>query len=105
MHARVVVASFYGARVAPVALGDAFHRRRLQLVSSQVSALPPSHAARWDHARRFALACTLLDDARLDALVETARFDEAAAVYRRLDNAPAASLQTTFLYEASDETE
>src|SRR6185369_5043622 len=36
----VVVASFYGARVAPVALGSEFHRRRLTLRSSQVSRLP-----------------------------------------------------------------
>ena len=53
--ARVVVASFYGRRRHPVDLGDAFHRKRLALVASQVSAIPPALAGRWDYARRFAL--------------------------------------------------
>src|SRR6478609_5858004 len=74
----ITVASFYGARVAPVALGSAFHRRRLTLRSSQVSRLPPGRAPRWSFERRFWLVCELLKDRALDALLEAPiPFDDA----------------------------
>lgn len=72
MEARVVEASWYGAREVPVALGGAFHSRRLQLVSSQVGQLPPARRARWSHARRMDSALALLADPCLDALVASA---------------------------------
>lgn len=98
-EARIVVASFYGARLAPVPLGDAFHRRRLSLVSSQVSRLPPDRAPRWDHARRFELVLALLQDARLDAMIDPPRpFERAAEVYAELDARPGDGLHTTFAY-------
>ncbi|MCE3250852.1 MAG: dehydrogenase [Geminicoccaceae bacterium] len=51
-EARVVELSWYGDRPVPLALGEAFHSRRLQLVASQVGALAPAQRARWDHRRR-----------------------------------------------------
>jgi hypothetical protein len=94
------VASFYGARVAPVALGADFHRRRLRLLSSQVSSLPASRAARWTTARRFDLVRSLLRDPSLDVLVERSHsFDDAPAVFERLDGAPGDAIQTVFEYE------
>jgi len=95
----ITVASFYGARVAPVALGSAFHRRRLTLRSSQVSRLPPGRAPRWSFERRFWLVCELLKDRALDALLEAPiPFDDAPAAYARLARAPGAALQTSFDY-------
>lgn len=82
--ARVVVASFYGTRRHAVDLGAAFHRKRLALIASQVSAIPPRLAPRWDYARRFELVVSLLRDARLDALITRVPFDDAPALYRRL---------------------
>lgn len=83
---RVVVASFYGNRRAPVDLGDAFHRRRLTIRSSQVSSLPPRQRARWDHDRRWFLVSDLLHEPRLDALLgEPVPFDRAADLYASLD--------------------
>ena len=67
--ARVVVASWHGDAPTPLALGGAFHARRVQIVSSQVGRLPPHRLARWDHARRFALVAEYLADAALDRLV------------------------------------
>ena len=97
--ATIVVASFYGTRAAPVPLGADFHRRRLRLVSSQVSAIPPARAPRWTFARRFELVRSLLADASLDALVEAPiPLDEARAVYARLDRAPGDAVQTVFEY-------
>ncbi len=99
-EAVVLVASFYGARTAPVALGSAFHRRRLRLQSSQVSSLPPSHAARWTPARRFDLVRSLLLDVSLDALVTGVHaFEDAPGVYRRLDRTPGDAIQTVFEYQ------
>jgi len=68
-EARVVELSWYGAGDVPLALGGAFHSRRLTLISSQVGRVAPSHRPRWPHARRLAAALTLLADARLDALL------------------------------------
>ncbi|WP_163559343.1 zinc-binding alcohol dehydrogenase [Halomonas sp. NO4] len=69
LEARIVELSWYGEREASLPLGQAFHARRLQLVSSQVGRLPAERAVRWDHRRRLALALALLADARLDALI------------------------------------
>lgn len=86
---RVVVVSFYGTRVAPLALGQRFHRERLSLLSSQVSTIPPRRRARFDVARRFELVLELLADPRLDALFEPAVvFSEAPLAYRRLVTEP-----------------
>ncbi len=95
----VVVASFYGERRSPIALGHAFHRRRIQLKSSQVSRLPPRKTARWDAERRFALVLRWLADSRLDALLERPiSFDEAPGVYAGLAADPGSALQIIFHY-------
>jgi len=99
-EATIVVASFYGERRTPISLGDAFHRRRLLLKSSQVSHLPAAKLARWSHARRFALVLELLVDSRLDGLIDPAvPFDVAAATYARLDADPVTALHTVFAYD------
>lgn len=95
----VLVASFYGQRVAPVALGTDFHRRRLSLRASQVSRLPPSHSVGWSFDRRFQLVSELLQDPALDALLDVpVPFAEAPATYARLARAPGEALQTVFSY-------
>lgn len=85
---RVVVASFYGKRRAPIDLGETFHRRRLSLVASQVSSIPSALRARWDVARRWELVTSLLHDPALDALfAQPLPFEDAPAAYARLANA------------------
>ena len=99
VEAMVVVASFYGERRSPLALGSEFHRRRLQLKASQVSRIPSHKSARWDTHRRFALAVDYLSDARLDALLDVpVPFAEAPAIFARLDVDPGLALQTVFAY-------
>lgn len=84
-EATVVELSWYGSRSVPAPLGEAFHSRRLRLVSSQVGRIPAERAARWTHARRMALALGLLADSRLDALISgESPFDELPAVMARL---------------------
>jgi hypothetical protein len=58
-------------------LGEAFHARRLALLSSQVGTVAPAMRGRRSHAERLALALALLEDPRLDALcAPVARFAE-----------------------------
>jgi NADPH:quinone reductase-like Zn-dependent oxidoreductase len=68
-EARIIEMSWYGTGEAPLALGGAFHSRRLTIMSSQVGKVAPSHRPRWTFARRMAAALSLLRDARLDALL------------------------------------
>jgi NADPH:quinone reductase-like Zn-dependent oxidoreductase len=68
-EASIVELSWYGSGDIAVPLGEAFHSRRLRLVSSQVGKVAPSHRARWSNGRRLAAALALLNDPVLDALL------------------------------------
>ena len=72
MEATVLELSWYGSGDVPVALGGAFHSRRLKLISSQVGEVAPSHRPRWSRKRRLTAALDLLQDDRLDALIAPA---------------------------------
>lgn len=100
-EATVVVASFYGERRSPVALGSDFHRRRLRLRASQVSRLPPDKLARWTSDRRFARVLEYLADRRLDELLDPpVPFDQAAALFARLDGDAGTALHSIFAYRS-----
>lgn len=71
-EARVVEASWFGDRAPAVPLGEAFHARRLRLLSSQVGSVAAAMRGRRSHAERLSLALDLLSDDRLDALLEPA---------------------------------
>ena len=95
----IVVASWYGTRDVGLSLGGRFHRRRLRVVSSQVSTLDPALAPRWDRARRTAVVSALLEELPLNDLI-THRFplNEAAAAYELLDLRPEDCLQVVLDY-------
>jgi hypothetical protein len=69
-EATVLEMSWYGDAAVTAMLGGPFHSRRLRLVSSQVGRVAPSHRPRWTRGRRLAAAIALLNDQRLDALLE-----------------------------------
>src|SRR5215831_21407306 len=71
-EATVIELSWYGRGKVAAPLGEAFHSRRLRLVSSQVGRVSPSHRPRWTHGRRLAAALALLDDPALDVLLAPA---------------------------------
>ncbi len=87
-EATVVEASWHGDRAVPLALGGAFHARRLRLVSSQVGRVPPARAPRWTTRRRLGTALGLLADPATEALVsgETAFADLPRAYAAILDH-------------------
>jgi len=68
-EATIVEMSWYGDRAVQVALGEAFHARRLTLRSSQVGQVAAAQRARWDTRRRMQLALSMLSDPALDALI------------------------------------
>src|SRR6478672_7026609 len=71
-EASIVELSWYGSGEVAAPLGEAFHSRRLRLVSSQVGKVAPSHRVRWTHGRRLSAALALLKDPVLDALLAPA---------------------------------
>jgi 2-desacetyl-2-hydroxyethyl bacteriochlorophyllide A dehydrogenase len=92
-EATIVEMSWYGAETVPVALGAAFHARRLTLKSSQVGAVAASQRARWDTRRRMQLTLTLLSDTMLDALITgESEFEALPQVMADLATAPGNAL-------------
>ena len=96
----VVVASWYGTRPVPLALGGRFHRGRVKLRSSQVGRLSPELSARWDRARRMQTVVGLLGRLRLGELVShRVPFEAAPEAYRLLDERPGETVQVMLDYE------
>jgi len=88
-EATVVELSWYGDRPVTLALGEAFHARRLTLKSSQVGAIGAERRARWNLRRRMALALALLTAPALDVLINSeGRFEELPQTLERLSRAP-----------------
>ncbi len=92
-EATVLEMSWYGDRMVPVPLGEAFHSRRLTLRSSQVGAVATAQRGRWSHRRRMALALDLLVDPVFDSLLTgSSPFEELPATLARLADAPDGAL-------------
>ena len=88
-EATVVELSWYGDRSVMLALGEAFHARRLTLKSSQVGAIGATRRARWSLRRRLELALSLLTDPALDVLINSeCRFEELPQTLERIARTP-----------------
>lgn len=95
----VVVASWYGTRQVALALGTAFHRRRIRILSSQVSTLDPAVRGRWDRSRRMSLVTRLLSELSLSQLVtHRLPFQRAASAYELINHHPEECLQVVLDY-------
>jgi riboflavin-specific deaminase-like protein len=90
----IVEASWYADRKVMLGLGQAFHRKRLHLASSQVSFLGPGMGRGWTKARRFAVVLDLLDRLRPSTYISH-RFsmEEADKAYAVLSSPGAEVLQ------------
>jgi 2-desacetyl-2-hydroxyethyl bacteriochlorophyllide A dehydrogenase len=98
-EATVLEMSWYGDRLVPVPLGEAFHSRRLTLRSSQVGSIATAQRARWSYRRRMALALELLADPVFDVLLTgTSAFEELPAALARLSSAPDGALCHVITY-------
>lgn len=99
LEATIVEMSWYGDAAVPAPLGEAFHSRRLRLISSQVGHVAPSRRPRWSAARRLDKALALLCDDRFDELItEEVDFTGAPAAAPRLFAQGAPGLATVLRY-------
>ena len=93
-----LVASWYGVSPVALPLGGDFHRRRLEIRSSQVSTVG-SRAGRWDRMRRLETTRALLDELPLAALAShTFPFERAAEAYAALDRADGGLVHVALAY-------
>ena len=69
-EARIVEASWFGTSAPALPLGEAFHARRLRLISSQVGSVAAAMRGRRTHAERLAIALDLLTDSAFDGLLQ-----------------------------------
>jgi 2-desacetyl-2-hydroxyethyl bacteriochlorophyllide A dehydrogenase len=95
----VIVCSWYGTKPVPVMLGGPFHRRRLRIISSQVSTIDGALQPRWSRQRRLEVARELLPELELTALISH-RFpiERAAEAYALLDSRPEDTVQVVLTY-------
>ena len=70
---RILMGSWYGKGQQAIELGGHFHRRRLRLLSSQVSSISPELSGRWDKTRRINMAWQLIRTIKPEGLI-THRF-------------------------------
>jgi NADPH:quinone reductase-like Zn-dependent oxidoreductase len=99
-EATVVELSWYGDQDVPLALGRAFHARRLTITSSQVGSVAAAQRARWDTRRRMQLALRLLESPTLDVLITgESDFDTLPDVMDRLSTSSADTICHRVKYE------
>jgi 2-desacetyl-2-hydroxyethyl bacteriochlorophyllide A dehydrogenase len=96
---RIVIGSWYGNKSAPIDLGGAAHRNRLQFVTSQVSTISPELSGRWSKQRRFAAVWDALQQIQAQLLItHTVPLSEAPTLYQRLAAGDAEIAQAVFVY-------
>lgn len=96
---RIVVASWYGAGSAAVDLGGHFHRRRIALVSSQVSRIAPRLSGRWSSQRRLEAAWRAIGRVEPRSFVtHHFRFDDCQRAFELVSARADGVLQAVFEY-------
>lgn len=82
---RIVVGSWYGNQDVSLQLGDRFHRRHLQLISSQVSTIHPRFSGQWNKQRRYEVAWEMITALQPSKLItHEIPFPEASRAYQLL---------------------
>ena len=82
---KVVELSWLGRQPVQLNLGDDFHYKRIQLISSQVSHIPDRKRPVWDYTRRKGLVIKLLKEINPIALIEKeVNYQDSPAFYHAL---------------------
>ncbi len=93
-----IVASWYGLKPVTLPLGAEFHRRRLEIRSSQVSTIG-RRAARWDRRRRLATTQDLLAELPLSSLAShTFPLEQAPEAYAAIDRGDVGVVHVALAY-------
>ena len=76
LDGKIIEASWYGAKVAKLNLGNEFHSKRLKLISSQVSNIPLHMQKKHNYKSRLKLAINALNEDKLLLLINsTSKFE------------------------------
>jgi 2-desacetyl-2-hydroxyethyl bacteriochlorophyllide A dehydrogenase len=93
-----IVASWFGAKQVTLPLGAEFHRRRLEIRSTQVSTIG-GRAVRWDRRRRLETTQTLLAGLPLSLLSShTFPFERVQEAYAALDRGDDGVVHVALVY-------
>jgi 2-desacetyl-2-hydroxyethyl bacteriochlorophyllide A dehydrogenase len=93
-----IVASWYGAKPVTLPLGADFHRRRLEIRSSQVSTMG-ARAARWDRQRRLEATQALLTELPLPFLTShTFPLERVRDAYEAIDRGQDGVVHVALVY-------
>ncbi len=98
-NGRIIVGSWYGTKVAPLRLGDEFHRNGIQLISSQVSALHPRWRGRWTKSRRLETSWEHLHSVPKTLLTNNIPFMKIDSAYQHMMAAPGQTGQIIVVYQ------
>lgn len=94
-----LVASWYGAKTVSLDLGREFHRRRLEIRSSQVSTIPARLSARWSLDSRRAEARRLLEALPVKQLAtHDLDVSDAARAFSAIDEGMPGSMHVALRY-------
>ena len=96
---RIVIGSWYGRKQATIELGGRFHRKRIRLISSQVSSVTPMLSARWSKQRRLNTTWDMIGRIRPARLItHQLPFSRAQEAFALIDNDPASTIQVILEY-------
>ncbi len=101
--ARVVAMGFFQGELSGVRLGEEFHHNRIRLICSQISGVAAEASYRWSKPRLWRTAIELQDRGVLDLLpliTHCARFEDAPALFARLDSGEPGILQAMLEFPA-----
>ena len=101
--ARVVAMGFFQGEIAGVRLGEEFHHNRVQLICSQISGVAAEASYRWTKPRLWRTAVDLQHRGVLNLLpliTHVASFDDAPALFDRLDRGEPGVLQALLEFGA-----
>ena len=97
---RIVIGSWYGTKQATLDLGGHFHRNRIQIISSQVSTLPPSFSDRWTKKRRLETAWNMIRKIRpAQFITHQYPVRQANEAFQLLDKNPGEAIQVVIIYD------
>jgi len=98
---RVVAMGFFQGEARGLLLGEEFHHNRVELVCSQISGVAPAASHRWNKLRLWQTAVRLQHEGRLSLLpliTQSVQFEEAPALFARLDAGDPALLQAVLTF-------
>jgi 2-desacetyl-2-hydroxyethyl bacteriochlorophyllide A dehydrogenase len=96
---RIVIGSWFGRKRAALELGGRFHRKRIRLISSQVSTVTPALSARWSKHRRFNMAWDMIRQIKPARFItHQVPFLQVKDAFELIDKNPGSTLQVVLEY-------